>query len=116
MFVELFNEAFSTFRIGIATVHKAMNESFVDPVFFCNIRQFKQVLERAMHSAVRDKPHKVNLLVVFFRITVSTFDFRIFQDCILAASDIDFYQILINDTSCADIQVTYFRVSHLSVG
>ena len=69
-----------------------------------------------MYATVRSQPHKVNTLSVFFCIRESRNDFRIFQDAIVSTCTIDFYQILINYASGTDIQVTYFRVTHLSVG
>ena len=57
----------------------------------------------------------MDLFAVFFGVAVSTFDFRIIEDCVLAACDIDLHQVLVNDAAGTDIKVANFRVTHLSV-
>ena len=42
-------------------------------------------------------------------------DFFVFKYAIVSTSTIDFNQILINNTACTNIQVSYFRVTHLSI-
>jgi hypothetical protein len=34
---------------------------------------------------------------------------------VLAGSDVDLYEILINDAACAKVEVTYLRVTHLAI-
>ena len=52
---------------------------------------------------------------MLFCISESRNHFFIFQNAAVSARTVDFNQVLIYDTSCTDIQVTYFRVAHLSV-
>ena len=40
---------------------------------------------------------------------------RILHDGVVADGAVDFHQVLINDPSCADIEVSHFGVPHLSI-
>ena len=69
-----------------------------------------------MHTAVAGQSHKVDVLATFLGVRESGNDFLVLQDAAVGTSTVNLYQVLIYDTSCADIEVTYFRVTHLSVG
>ena len=68
-----------------------------------------------MYTTIGNQAHEVDLLIILFRIAISTFDLRVLHDRILAASDVDLHQILVNDTASTDVQVAHLRVTHLSV-
>ena len=55
-------------------------------------------------------------LAVLFGIFVSSHHLRILHDGAIGASTVNLHQVLINDASGTDVQVTYLRVTHLSVG
>ena len=57
----------------------------------------------------------MELLAGLFGTAVSSYNLGVLHDGVVANSDIDFYQILINHSSGTDIQMPYLRVSHLSV-
>ena len=48
-------------------------------------------------------------------ITVSLLDSLILKDRIVSTSTVDLHQVLVNDTSCTDIEVTYLRITHLTI-
>ena len=62
---QLLNEAFTALRVGITTVHKAVDEGILDTVFLGNIAEFEQMVKRAVHATVAGQSHKVDILAVF---------------------------------------------------
>ena len=63
---QLLNEAFTALRVGITTVHKAVDEGILDTVFLGNIAEFEQMVKRAVHATVAGQSHKVDILAVSF--------------------------------------------------
>ncbi len=116
MFLQLFDEAFARVRIGVATVHKAMHKRLFDAVFVGNLGQFQQMLERTMHAAVRHQTHEVNFHTFLGCIFECAHNFGIFHYGIVAASAVYFHQILIDNASRTNVEVTDFGVAHLTIG
>ena len=69
-----------------------------------------------MNTTIGSQSHEVNILTVFFSIRESRNNSRILHNTIVGTCAVNLYQILIYDTSGTDIEVTYFRVPHLTVG
>ena len=109
------DKALSALRIRVTTIHEAMYEALLHAILLGDVSQLQQMLQRAVHATVRHQTHQVDLLAVLLRIAIRPFDLRILQDRVLATSDVDLHQVLVNDTTCADIQVTYLRVTHLAI-
>ena len=74
------------------------------------------MVERTVHTAIAGESHKMDVLTVLFRVRESGNDFLVLQDAAVGTSTVNLYQVLVYDASCTDIEVTYFRVTHLSVG
>ena len=113
---KLLNETFTTLRVSITAIHKAMDESIFDAIFFRYITEFEQMVKRAVYTTIGSQSHEVDIFTIFFGIRESRNDFRILHNAVVGTSSVDFHQILINNTSGTDIEMTYFRVAHLSVG
>ena len=64
------DESFTASRVGIASVHEAVDECVADAVFFGNIAQFEQVVERTVYAAIRGQPHQVYAFAMFFCVGV----------------------------------------------
>ena len=69
-----------------------------------------------MHAAGRGESHKMESLAVLFGVVVGADDFGIFEDRAVGTGTIDFHKVLIDDASGTDVEVSHFRVTHLSVG
>ena len=79
MCLELVNESDTRTRVGITTVHEAMDEGFaLQFVFSCYVAEIEQVLEAGVHSSVRSEAHEMDLLAVLLSVTADGFDLRIF--------------------------------------
>ena len=63
---QLFDKAFTALRVCVTSIHKAMNESVLNIIFFSNIAKFEQMVQRAMYATIRSQSHKMNILSVFF--------------------------------------------------
>ena len=57
----------------------------------------------------------MELLASFLGVAVSLNDFLVLEDRTVLASTVNLNEVLINDTTSADVQVAYLRVAHLSV-
>ncbi len=112
---QLFDKSFTALRICIATVHEAVDESIVDSVFFGDIAKFEQVIERTVYTTIGGQPHEMDVFAIFFGIREGRNDFRVLHDAVVGTGTVDLHQILVNDTSGPDIEVSDFRVTHLSV-
>ena len=116
LFLQRFDIGDAAARVGVATIHEAVNKRMVgNAVFARNIYELKEVIERGVNATRRGQTHDMELLAGFFSATVRGYNLGVLHDGVVANSDIDFYQILINHSSGTDIQMPYLRVSHLSV-
>ncbi len=114
---EVGNEALAAFGIGVAAVHEAMNVSGGGYAVFCgDINEFEEMVQRGMDTAVRCQSHQVEAFAVFLGIFVGSDYLRIFKDAAVGTGTVDFHEVLIDDTSGADIEVSHFGIAHLSVG
>ena len=112
---QLFDKSFTALRVCVATVHEAVDESIVDSIFLGDIAKFEQVVERTVYATVGGQPHEMDIFAMFFGIREGRNDFRVLHDAIVGTSAVNLHQILVNDTSGPDIEVSDFRVTHLSV-
>ena len=68
-----------------------------------------------MHATIGDQAHEVDLFAVLLRIRESALHLRVLHDRTIFAGHVDLHQILVNDATRTDIQVTHLGVTHLSV-
>ena len=113
---ELLDKADATLRVGVTTIHEAVHESLLYAVFLTNLDEFEEVVERTVYAAVRGQTHQVNVLSISLRVLVSADDFRVLHDAAVCTSAVDLHEVLIDDATSTDVEVTDLRVTHLSVG
>ena len=114
--LQLFDETLTAFRVGVAAVHETMHVSMFDAVSLGNAAQREQMIQRGMHTTGRGQSHQMHALAVLLGIFVGRNYFGILQDAAVGTGTVNFHQILIHDTACADIEVTHLGIPHLSVG
>ena len=113
---QLFDEALTALRVSITTVHEAVDEgTFAYTIFLGDIAKLEQVVERTVYTTVGCQTHEVNVLAVFLGIAESRYHFLVLHDAVVSTSTVNLHQVLIYDATCTDVQVTYFRVTHLTV-
>ena len=66
-----------------------------------------------MHSAGRNKPFDMQSGIIFFYLFKNLSQKRIFPKNIILNRFVYFFQILINNSSGADIQMPHFAIAHL---
>lgn len=66
-----------------------------------------------MYTTVGSQSHEVNVLTVFFGISEGGNNSRVLQNAIVGTCTVDFYQVLIYDTSGTDIEDAAKRVEAL---
>ena len=69
-----------------------------------------------MYATIRAQTHQVQLLTILLGIAVGGLHLWILYDAAVLAGAVDLHQVLIDDATCTDVQVTHLRVTHLSVG
>ena len=74
------------------------------------------MIERRVNAAITCQSHEMQLLAVLLSVSVCSHDLRILHDRAVLAGAVNLHEILIYDASGSDIEVSYLRVAHLSVG
>ena len=69
-----------------------------------------------MYATVRSQAHEVHVLAVVASIREGRDNLFVLQDRVVGTSLVNLYQVLVNDAAGTDIEVTYLRVTHLTVG
>ena len=114
--LQLLDKALTAARIGITTVHKAVNKGVLDTVLLRDVAQSEEVVERRVNATVRYQTHKVNIHAISLSILERCNDLLVLHNRTIGCRAVDLHQILINDATCTNIEVTHLRVTHLTVG
>ena len=69
-----------------------------------------------MHASGRSQAHEVNVLAVVLGIRECFLHFGIVVNRTVLYRLVNLHQVLIKNTAGANVLVTYFRVTHLTVG
>ena len=69
-----------------------------------------------MHTTIAGEAHQMHALAVGLGILVGRHYLGVFQDAAVCTGAVNLHQILIYDATGTDIEVSYLRVTHLSVG
>ncbi len=112
----LADEPYTAAGVCVATVHKAVQIHFFEAVVLGDVAQGVHVVERRVHTAGRGEAHEVHGLACGGAVFECLFDFRIVVDFARFNGFVDFYEVLIHDAACADVEVAYLGVAHLAVG
>ena len=95
--------------------HEAGDVCLLQTIFLTNLNQLEEVIQRRVNTTGRSQAHQVELLTCLLSIAVSVDDFLILQDVTALASLVDLNEVLIYHTTSTDVEVTYLRVTHLTV-
>lgn len=108
---------FTRLGVGVAAVHETVYEDLVlQSELLTHLDELEQMVEAGVHAAVGGQSHQVKLLAVLLGIVVGLNNAFVLQDTAVFASTVDFHQVLIDDASGTDVEVTHLGVTHLSVG
>ena len=99
----------------ISAIQEYMDKYFFQTIPFCQLQQCIQVCVMAMNTTVRKQTIQMQCGIVLFAMFHSVHQSRIFKEIAIFNGFCDSGQFLIYDTASTDIQVTYFRVPHLSI-
>ena len=80
------------------------------------LHQLEQVGKRGMYATVGGESHQMEFFTGSLGIAVGRNDFRVLHDAVVLAGPVYFHEVLIHHSSGTDIEVSHFRVAHLSVG
>jgi len=92
-----------------------VNVCILQAIFLRDFDQLEEVVQRRVNATGRSQAHQVELLASLLSVAVSVDDFLILQDVTALASLVDLNEILIYHTTSTDVEVTYLRVTHLSL-
>ena len=81
--------------------------NFLGDILLGYIAQLEQMIERAVHTSIRNQSHKMDPYSMFLCIGKRIDDLRFIQDRIVAARPVDLHQILIYHTTRTDVEVTH---------
>ena len=69
-----------------------------------------------MYSTVTCQSHQVQTLACLLCITVCRNNFIVLKNAAVLARAVYLHEVLIDDSTSTDIEVTHLRVSHLTIG
>ena len=116
MRLKLFDVALAALGRGVPAVHKAVDVDVVQPAALRHLDQREQVGDVAVHAAVGDKPHHMQLFAVPLGV-VHRLDERGIGEKVAVLDRLgDAGEFLIDDPAGTDIEVTDLAVAHLSFG
>src|SRR5664279_2879798 len=102
--------------VSITTIAKTMNKNIFQSKVPCHIAQSIKVFIKRMNTAIREKSQKMNLFILITGIGKCIRKNRILFNITCFALLVYLNQILINNSSGTNIEMSYLRISHLSIG
>ncbi len=115
MVLDLLDEALAAARVGVAAVHEAVEVDLAQAVVPGYVAECEDVVERGVHAAGGCEAHEVHGLSGGGAVLECALHFGVVVDGAALDGFVDFHEVLIYDASGTDVEVTYFRVAHLSV-
>ena len=112
--LDISDESLAALRVSVTTVHEAVYIDIFEVIFFSDLDELEEVVEAGVHATGRSQSHQVELLAGLLSVAISVDDLLVLQDVACLAGLVDLHQVLIDDTSCTDVQVSYLGVAHLS--
>ena len=116
MLLHLCDEAFAGPGIRIAAVHETVHVAIRDTVLSRDIKERQKVIQRRVDATGGSESHQVKALASGLGIAESRFNFRVFQDRAVGNGAVNLHQILVNHAPGAYVEVSCFRITHLTVG
>ena len=107
--------ALAALRVGVATIHKAVDKHVFEFVALGNVAKCKDVVKRRVHTTSRSQAHEVNVLAVFLGIRECALHLRIVVYSSFLYRFVNLHKVLIKNAAGTNILVSHLRVTHLSV-
>ena len=112
---QLFHILFSGCRRRITSVKEAVYVYLLDSLSLCQLKKSVNMCIVAVHAAVGHKPHQMKCGIILLNILTCCHKRFILKEIPILNRFCNLGQILINNTSCAHVQMSYLGVSHLAV-
>ena len=105
----LLDEALTALGVGVTTIHETMYKRLVlQTVVTANLDELEEVIQRRVYATVRAEAHEVQLLTRFLGVSIGSLYLGILHDGAVLAGTVDFHEILIDNASGTDVEVSYF--------
>ena len=102
--------------VGVTAVHEAVHIDLVEAFLLRHSEELVEVVEAGVHAAMGAEAHEMELSAAVFHIIVCRAYLLIVEELVVAAGHIDLHEVLIYDSTGAEIHVADLRVAHLAVG
>ena len=112
---QLFYILFSGCRRCVTSVKEAVYIYFLDSLSLCQLKESVNVRIVAVYASVRYESHQMKCRIVFLYILTRFHKRFILKEISILDRLCDLCKILVYDTACTHVQMSYLRVSHLSV-
>ena len=113
---KLFDKALAADGRHVSAVHKTMDISILDAHILCHFDSGKKMLDVRVYAAVGKQSHYMQTFTVEFCIIHSVNKSRIGKEIAVLYRLAYLGQVLKDNSACADIEVSYLAVAHLTVG
>ncbi|MNM70987.1 hypothetical protein D3C81_826320 [compost metagenome] len=98
----------------ITAIQERMDIHFMQIFLLGKIQHSEQMINMAVYAAIGQQAVQMKLLAVGLRVLYSFNQGLVRKEITFTDRLVDTGQILIHDPACTDVQMTYFRVTHLS--
>ena len=71
------------------------------------------MFQGAVYASGGGEPHQVELFPGLFHVVVCCLYLLVLQELVVAACHVDLHEVLVDDPSCTQVEVSYFGVPHL---
>src|SRR5436190_9524125 len=92
-----------------------MDKNILNVLLFGSIAQGFKMIDVGVHAAIRNQTHEMNFFIVLFCIFKCTENNRMAMKRTVADGKINFYQILVNYSAGADVEMADFGIAHLTI-
>src|SRR5665648_330335 len=94
--------------ISITTIAKTMDEDIFQSIIHCHITEVVKVFIKGMHTPIGQQAKKMNLPVIVAGIRKGFCQYLVIFYIPCLTFFVNLYQILVNNSSCSDIQMSHF--------
>ena len=114
---DLLDEALTALGVRVTTIHETVYECLVlQTIVLTHLDEFEEMVQRRVNTTVRGQTHQVQFLIILLGISIGSLHLCVLHDRAVLAGTVDLHEVLIDNTSRTNIEVTHLRVTHLSVG
>ena len=113
--LKLLDISFSGCRRCVTAVKEAVYVNFLKSFILRHLKKSEKMGDVAVNTSIRKKSHKMNCRIIFFGILHCCKKCLILKEITVLDLFGDSGKLLVYDTACAHVHMSYLRVTHLAL-